>query len=118
MILKSYKNKITEPVNEPVSAQKGHETDHLDKILYQRGKGTLGQKAAGQITKLKKLVGTGRALELIDLAVKKENPHEYIAAIIRNETIGGHSQTVKTIESAAKRADEIIAERQATGISY
>ena len=93
-------------------------SEDLDKILYQRGKSVLGLKAAGQITKLKGSVGTGKALELIDISSRKENPNEYIAAVIRNEKLGGRSESAETIRSAAELADTILAERETTGIRY
>ncbi len=111
-------NLVIEPVREPVRVNPASPADDLDKILYQRGKSVLGQKASGQITKLKGLVGTGKALELIDISSRKENPNEYIAAIIRNETPGRGGQTARTIQSAAEFADAIIAQREATGIRY
>lgn len=59
----------------------------LDAILYARGKALLGQKAGGQITKLREaLGGTGAALEAIDQAGRKENPAEYIAGVLRRNT--------------------------------
>jgi len=111
-------NPVIEPVIEPVRVNPASPADDLDKILYQRGKSVLGQKASGQITKLKGLVGTGKALELIDISSRKENPNEYIAAIIRNETPGRGGQTARTIQSAAEFADTILAQREATGIRY
>lgn len=114
-------NPVIEPVREPVmppEAVTASPSDDLDKVLYQRGKAVLGSKAGSQITKLKKIVGTGKALELIDLASRKENPNEYIAGVIHNEADNGHSKSVATIESAAKFADTILADRAATGIRY
>ena len=55
----------------------------LDAVLYQRGKAVLGKSAGGQITRLKNIHGTGKALELIETASRKENPSEYIAGAIR-----------------------------------
>jgi len=55
----------------------------LDAVLYQRGKKILGKTAGGQITKLKQILGTGKALEAIDIAGRKENPNEYVAGVIR-----------------------------------
>lgn len=114
-------NPVIEPVKEPVMAPMAltaSPSEDLDKILYQRGKSVLGQKAAGQITKLKGLMGTGKALELIDISSRKENPNEYIAAIIRNEAAGGRSKTESIMQGAAARADTILADRAATGIRY
>lgn len=58
--------------------------EDLDKILYDRGKTVLGQKAAGLITKLKTQVGTGQALEAVEQASRKNNPVEYIGGVLRN----------------------------------
>ena len=52
--------------------------------MYDRGKALLGKSAGGQITKLKTALGVGRALEVIDLARRKENPREYVAGVIRS----------------------------------
>jgi hypothetical protein len=60
--------------------------DSLDKLLYQRGKDVLGPKAGGQVTKLKNAVGVGKALEVIEISTSKQNPAEYIAGAIRNNT--------------------------------
>lgn len=61
----------------------------LDKLLYQRGKQLLGKSAGGQITKLKQAHGTGKALELLDLASRKEDPAEYVAGILRSGVAEG-----------------------------
>ena len=53
--------------------------------LFSRGKEVLGQKAGGFITKLRNAVESDAlALHHIDVAAKKQNPREYIGAIIRN----------------------------------
>lgn len=57
--------------------------DDLDAILYRRGKSTLGNSAGGVITRLKDELGTGEALEVIDIAARKENPMEYVQGILR-----------------------------------
>ena len=110
-------NPVIEPVKEPVRTETALPSDDLDKILYQRGKALLGQKSGGLITKLKGMVGTGQALELIDVASRKENPNEYVAGII-HETGGRNRKIVRTLESAAKIADTILADREETGIRY
>ena len=55
----------------------------LDKIFYERGKALLGKSSGGQLTKLKKALGLGRALEVIEFAKRKENPLEYIAGVLK-----------------------------------
>ena len=112
-------NLVIEPVREPVMAASpaGDPPDDLDKILYQRGKGLLGNSSGGQITKLKNQFGVGRALELIDIASKKENSHEYIAGIIAQHR-PDNSGAANTIHRSAQLADAILAEREETGINF
>ncbi len=71
------------PTTTPVGGADAPPAD-LDTLLYQRGKQVLGKSAGGQITKLKQAHGTGKALELIEQAGRKENPAEYVAGILRN----------------------------------
>ncbi len=59
----------------------------LDVVLYRRGKEVLGKNSGGQITKLRKAMGTDEdALAIIDEAAEKESPAEYVAGVIRNQT--------------------------------
>ncbi len=111
-------NPVIEPVIEPVMPEAAPPPEDLDVILYREGKALLGRNQGGQITKLKSLMGVGNALQAIRIAKGKENATEYIAGIIHNETAGKRSQSTRTIEAAAKIADAIIAEREATGIHY
>lgn len=72
------------PKESPVGTPDGVDSgEDLDTILYRRGKTLLGSKAGGQITKLKQLLGTAKALEAIETAKRKEDPAEYVAGVIR-----------------------------------
>jgi hypothetical protein len=57
----------------------------LEKELFDRGKQVLGKSAGGQIAKLKKAKGGNTALAraAIEQASTKQNPGEYIAAVIK-----------------------------------
>ena len=56
----------------------------IDVLFFRRGKAMLGDKAGGQLAKLRDAVGGyGRGLEALDQAATKENPAEYVAAIIK-----------------------------------
>ena len=59
--------------------------DDPDRELFSRGKQVLGKSAGGQIVKLKAAKGGNVALAraAIERASTKENPSEYIAAVIR-----------------------------------
>lgn len=91
-------------------------TEDLDAIFYKRGKALLGRKAGGQLTKLRDVVGLGRALEVIDAAQHKESPAEYVAAVIRNRrTTNGVSHGRSTRPSsveALRRLREIDQRRE------
>lgn len=63
------------PAAEPPSAESE---------LFKRGKAVLGQNAGGQISKLLKAKGSvALARATIETASTKENPREYVAAILR-----------------------------------
>lgn len=75
----------------------------LDALYYQRGKALLGQKAGGQLTKLRAACGdnVGAALQIIEDAQRKESPAEYVAGVIRSKRNGrrgnGHDHYAKRI---------------------
>jgi hypothetical protein len=60
----------------------------LEKELFDRGKQVLGKSAGGQIVKLKNAKGGNTALAraAIEQASTKQNPAEYIAAVIKGGT--------------------------------
>lgn len=73
----------------------GVDQPDLDALFYQRGKALLGQKAGGVLTNLRKAVGLGAALEVIDQARNKDSPAEYVAGVIRAKGNGHAKPTDK-----------------------
>lgn len=66
------------------AAAAGGEPPSAEKQLFERGKIVLGQNAGGQISKLLKAKGSvALARAAIETASTKENPREYVAAILR-----------------------------------
>jgi len=92
--------------------------------LFERGKQVLGKSAGGQITKLKQAKGGNVALAraVIEAASTKENPGEYVAAVIRGPPQGSpqalRDHKTQEWENARAALRESIArdrERQANG---
>lgn len=70
------------PGGTPPNGASDRKVVDIDAELYRIGKKLLGEKAGGQITKLKKQRGIGGTFELMKKAETKENPVEFIAAAI------------------------------------
>jgi hypothetical protein len=98
--LPSTEHDASKPQAERVSREEG-QVQHIDSVpterapaappnaeteLFRRGKEVLGKSSGGQIAKLKAAKGDNIALAraAIEQASTKQNPAEYIAAIIRN----------------------------------
>jgi hypothetical protein len=62
----------------------GAQAPDLEKICFDTGKALLGQKAGGVIAKLKaKAGGWGQTLDLLEKAKTKQDPMEWVNAVIR-----------------------------------
>lgn len=95
--------------SESTETPAGVDQPDLDALFYRRGKALLGQKAGGQLTKLRAAVGLGVALEVIEAAHHKDSPVEYVAGVIRNKRNGashGRSTRPSSVE-ALRRLREI-----------
>jgi len=80
---KNGKKPPPEPSSTPNGAAKGLLTQgRLDKWYYELGKRLLGDGAGGQLTKLKNAVGLGEAWVLLAEAEEKQDPREWISAVI------------------------------------
>lgn len=70
-------------------AANGSET--LEAKVYRIGKSVLGKSSGGVITRLRRLPGMtdARAIELLEQATDKENPAEWIGAVLKNGDTDG-----------------------------
>lgn len=69
------------PQNPPPEAGK---TITPEKRFFDRGKSVLGKKTGGTLNKLKTLFGVDEAARLIERAAEKQDPREWIGAVLRN----------------------------------
>lgn len=69
---------------EPESLEAETEAPSPDKVLFDYGKQLLGQKAGGQIAKLKKAYGIEGAYRHLRTASEKSDPGEWIGAVLKN----------------------------------
>ena len=56
-----------------------------EKQLFDRGKAVLGKRAGGQVAKLKTTFGIYGARKVVEAAVGKQSPPEYVQAAMKNE---------------------------------
>lgn len=80
----------------------------VERELFSRGREVLGKTNGAMIAKLKKAKGGNVALAraAIEVASQKENPREYIAAIVKN----GERQTVKFVQQRGFDDDRLSGE--------